>query len=183
MKSKKMRINKGIVLLFLLVVGVVIFCIIDEAKYNSRKSAAEERARTFITNIAGVFSYPKDMPDVEAIELERNADKYLKYLDAGIEKVRPLIYNSKALEDELKNTGARFMTNYLVEDLKAETVTLEPQITKIIIKKEVAIVTGNITSKTTFSKGKVKDKTMQFRLQLEYCNDNWVVTDFSLDQD
>ena len=94
MTKRRRRTNLGIVLLFILVVGVVIFCVIDESKFYSRKDAAREKGKEFIAGLAELCTWPKNMPDIYALDIERTPEKYLKYFDAGIEKVRPSIYNS-----------------------------------------------------------------------------------------
>lgn len=178
MKTRRRKTNLGILLLFTLVVGVVIYCVIDETRYNSRKDAAKERAKAFITNLASVCTWPKNMPDVDPVELERNPDKYLPYLDAGLEKVKPYIFESKELENELKNYGLSFIRDYLVIDEKPSEVTFNSEFSKIIIKKDTAIIKGVVNSKATTPKAKIKEKQIQFELHLEYQNENWVVVDY-----
>ena len=178
MKTRRRKTNIGIVLLFMLVVGVVIYCVIDEARYASRKDAAKGRAKAFITNLAEVCTWPKNMPDTDPVELERNPDKYLSYFDEGLSKVKPYIFESKGLENELKNYGLSFIRDYLVIDEKPSSVTFDSEFSKVIIKKDAAVIKGVINSKVTTPKAKIKEKQIQFELHLEYQNENWVVVDY-----
>ena len=182
MTKRRRRTNLGIVLLFILVVGVVIFCVIDESKFYSRKDAAREKGKEFIAGLAEVCTWPKDMPDIDALDIERDPEKYLTYFDAGMEKVRPHIYNSKALEKELKNYALSFVRDYLVIGEKPVKVTFDSQFAKVIIKKDTAQIKGVINSKATVSKGVIKEKQINFNLNLEYQNDNWVVVDYMVEQ-
>lgn len=182
MTKRRRKTNLGIVLLFILVVGVVVFCVIDESKFYSRKDAAKAKGKAFISGLAEVCTWPKNMPDIDALDIERDPNKYLPYFDTGLEKVKPHIYNSKVLEGELKSYALAFDREYLLMDEKPVKVTFDSEFSKIIIKKNTAQIKGVITSKTTISKGSVKEKVFNFMLNLEYQNDTWVVVDYMVEQ-
>ena len=61
-------------------------------------------------------------------------------------------------------------------------VTFDSQFAKVIIKKDTAQIKGVINSKATVSKGVIKEKQINFYLNLEYQNDNWVVVDYMVEQ-
>ena len=182
MTKRRRKINLGIVLLFVLVVGVVVYCAIDESKFYSRKDGAKDKGKVFITGLAEVCTWPNDMPNVDALDRERDPKKYLTYYDAGLAKVKPHIYNSKTLEEEIKTYALAFDREYLLIDEKPAQVTFDSQFSKIIIKRNTAQIKGVINSKVTVSKGKIKEKDFNFELHLEYQNDTWVVVDFIVDQ-
>ena len=182
MTKRRRKINLGIVLLFVLVVGVVVYCAVDESKFYSRKDAAKEKGKAFITGLAEVCTWPKNMPGADALDIEREPKKYLPYYDAGLAKVKPHIYNSKKLEEEIKNYAMAFDREYLLIDEKPAQVTFDSQFSKIIIKRDTAQIKGVINSKATVSNGKIKEKDISFVLNLEYQNDTWVVVDFLVDQ-
>ena len=182
MTKRRRKINLGIVLLFVLVVGVVVYCAIDESKFYSRKDAAKEKGKAFIAALAEACTWPKDMPNIDALDLERDPQKYLTYYDAGREKVKPHIFNSKELEEELKVYAMAFDREYILMDEKPVKVTFDSEFSKIIIKRDTAQIKGVITSKTTLSKGSVKEKVFNFMLNLEYQNDTWVVVEYIIDQ-
>ena len=182
MTKRRRKVNLGIVLLFVLVVGVVVFCAIDESRFYSRLDTAKDKGKAFITGLAEVCTWPKNMPNVDALDIERDPKKYLVYYDAGLEKVKPHIFNSKTFEEEIKAYALTYDREYLLIDEKPVQVTFEPQFSKVIIKRNTAQIKGIINSKATVSSGKVKEKEFNIMLNLEYQNDTWVVVDFTVDQ-
>ena len=83
MKNKLRKINKGIVLLFLLVVMVGTIGFIDTVKFSARKEDARQKAESFVTELSAFYVWPKDMPNVDVVEFEKNEKKYLPYFDSA----------------------------------------------------------------------------------------------------
>ena len=178
MKRKILNVNKGIVLLLLLVVTAISISIVDMIKNAALKESARSQANTFITEIASLYTWPKDMPDIDAIEFEKNEKKYYSYFDAGYEKVKPYVYDSSVIKDELRTFAMKSVRSFLLNDVKPEQVTFTPDITKVDLNKGTATVTGSITSKTTTKGGKTFNRSTDFNLHMEYRNDEWIVVGF-----
>ena len=177
------KTNKGIVLLFILVVCVIAYCLADTAKFASRKQAAYDKAVAFTTDLSALYTWPKDMPKVTVIDLEKDGEKYYKYLDAGLAKVKPYIYESKQLENELKADAMNYIKELMLDDLKPEQVTFTPAFNKTQVQKNSATVKGTINVKAKLSDGKYRNKTLNCLIMLEYQNDDWVVVCCSAGED
>ena len=178
MKHKILNVNKGIVLLLLLVVTAISISIFDMLKNVTLKESARSTANTFVTEIASLYTWPKDMPDIDAIEFEKNEKKYYSYFDAGYEKVKPYVYDSSVIKEELRAYAMRSVRSFLLTDVKPEQVTFTPEITRVEISKGTATVTGSITSKTTTKGGKTFNRSTDFNLHMEYRNEEWIVVGF-----
>ena len=120
MKHKILNVNKGIVLLLLLVVTAISISIFDMLKNVTLKESARSTASTFVTEIASLYTWPKDMPDIDAIEFEKNEKKYYSYFDAGYEKVKPYVYDSSVIKEELRAYAMRSVRSFLLNDVKPE---------------------------------------------------------------
>ena len=168
----------GLILLLLLVLAAVCWSTVDEIKYNSRRESAMDKANSFATDLADAFNWPADMPNIDATEIERNPEKYLPYLDKGVAKVRPYIYNNKQIEKEIEAVGLEFIRTFLVIGEKPTNVTFKPNITKLIVRKETAVAKCTIATKSNISKGKTKDKPIVCEIDMEYVNNEWVVVNF-----
>ena len=177
------KTNKGIVLLFILVVGVVIYCLADTAKFASRKQAAYDKAVAFTTDLSALYTWPKDMPQITVIDIEKNEKKYYPYLDAGLAKVKPYIFGSDQLSNELKKDAMNYIKELMLDDLKPEQVTFTPAFTKTQVQKNTATVKGTINIKARLSDGKYKNKSLNCLIMLEYQNDDWVVVCCSAGED
>ena len=183
MKNKLRRVNKGIVLLLLLVITVVTISIIDTAKYAARKDQAMQKADVFVTELAHLYTWPKDMPDVDAAEFEKKSDKYISYFDEGYSKVKPHVYDSKFLKKELTERAMSSVRSFLLDDVKPKQVTFTPQFNKPRLNKETAEIKGTVTSKTVDKSGKTFNRSSEFILHMEYINEEWVVVEFMLNSD
>ena len=173
------KTNKGIVLLFILVVCVIAYCLADTAKFASRKQAAQDKAAAFATDLAALYTWPKDMPKVTAIDLGKDEKKYYPYMDAGLAKVKPYIFESNQLYNELKAGAMNYMKELMLDDLKPEQVTFTPTFTKTQVQKNTATVKGTINVKARLSDGKYRNKTLDCLIMLEYQNEDWVVVSCS----
>lgn len=169
------KINKGLILLFILVVGVAVYCVLDTMKFASRKQAAYDKAVAFATDLSALYTWPKDMPNVTAIDLEKNEEKYYSYLDAGLEKVKPHIFASNQLGKELKTNAMQYIKDLMLNDVKPVQVTITPAFNKTQVQKNTATVKGNINVNAKLSNGKYKNTTIACTVMLEYQNDEWVV--------
>ena len=183
MKRYLRKINKGIVLLFILVLVAAVWSSVDTARYNSRWKSAEDEAAAFAADLAEVCEWPKDMPNITPIDLERKNDKYMPYLDAGLAKVKPHLYGSKALDEEIKRFGMRYISSFFIDEIKPAQVTFTPQFSKISIQKDTAKAKGVISTKTTTSTGKIINRSFDCEIRMEYVNDKWTVVEFLQLQD
>ena len=183
MKRYLRKINKGIVLLFILVLVVAVWSSVDTARYNSRRQLAIDEATAFATDLAEVGTWPKDMPKISSVELERDSRKYMKYLDTGLAKVKPHLYESNLLYEEIKSFGMQYISSFYIEDIKPVQVSFTPQFTKTTIQKETARIICNISSKTTTSSGTIKNKNFECEIDMEFVNGKWVVVEFILRQE
>jgi hypothetical protein len=183
MKHKILRVNKGIVLLLVLIIVIVTISILDTAKYAARKDLAMQKAETFVTELAGLYTWPKDMPDVDAAEFEKKADKYISYFDEGYSKVKPHVYDSKFLKKELTERAMSSVRSFLLDDVKPKQVTFTPEFKKPKLNKETAEIRGTVTSKTIDKNGKTFNRSSDFILHMEYINEEWVVVEFLLNSD
>ena len=183
MKHKLRRINKGLVLLLILAVTVLVICFIDTAKYAARKDQAMQKAGVFITDLADLYVWPKDMPDIDAAEFEKDSDKYKTYFDAGYSAVKPHVYDSKTLKEELTERAMGSVRSFLLNDVRPKQVTFTPQFNKQIFNKQTAEIRGTVTSKTNDRSGKTYSRTSEFTLHMEFVNGEWVVVGFYLNSD
>ena len=183
MKHKLRRINKGLVLLLILAVTVLVICFVDTAKYAARKDTAMQKAGAFITDLANLYVWPKDMPDIDAAEFEKNADKYKSYFDAGYSSVKPHVYDSKTLKQELTERAMNSVRSFLLSDVRPKQVTFTSQFNKPKLNKETAEITGTVTSKTIDRNGKTYSRSSEFILHMEYVNEEWVVVGFIINSD
>jgi len=178
MKRKILNVNKGIVLLLVLVVTAIAISIADMTKTATLKATARDRANKFITELATLYTWPKDMPNIDAIEFEKNEKKYYSYFDAGYEKVKPYVYDSSVIKEELRGMGMNSIRTFLINDVKPEQVTFSAEITGVDLNKGTAQVRGTVTSKTTAKGGKTYNRSAEFILNMEYQNDEWIVVFF-----
>lgn len=183
MKNKLIKINKGIVLLLILAVTVFVICFVDTAKYAARKDQAMQKAGAFITDLADLYVWPKDMPDIDAAEFEKNAEKYRTFFDAGYSSVKPHVYDSKTIKQELTECAMSSVRSFLLNDVRPKQVTFTPQFNKQIFNKQTAEVRGTVTSKTIDRSGKTYSRSSEFTLHMEFVNDEWVVVGFYLNSD
>ncbi|MBE7069507.1 MAG: hypothetical protein E7386_03285 [Ruminococcaceae bacterium] len=183
MKRFWRKINKGIILLFILVVVAAVWSSVDTARYNSRWESAEAEATAFAADLAEVCKWPKDMPKITSADLERKNDKYMPYLDAGLAKVKPHLFSSKALDKEIKEFAMRYISSFFIDEIKPEQVTFTPQFSKIRVQKDTASAKGVISSKTTTSTGKIINRSFECEIRMEYVNDKWTVVEFLQLQD
>ncbi|MBO4578710.1 MAG: hypothetical protein J5715_01025 [Clostridiales bacterium] len=176
MKIRK-KINWGIVLFFFLVVLVAGICVFDMISYSSRKKTAEDRAKPFVTQLAALYTWPKDLPVPDPSEYERNAEKYLSSFDPAYEKVRPYLFESNVLKEEIKTDAASFMRDYLYDGAVPEQVSFTPVFDKILISKGTARIELKISSKIKLSDGKTEDRMIPCRIMMEEADGEWIVTD------
>lgn len=183
MKHKLRRINKGLILLLILAVTVAVICITDTAKYVARKDRAMQKAELFITDLANLYVWPKDMPDIDAAEFEKNDEKYKTYFDAGYSAVKPYVYGSKILKEELTERAMNSVRTFLLSEVRPKQVTFTPQFKKPKLNKETAEISGTVTSKTIDKSGKTYSRSSEFTLHMEYVNEEWVVVGFIIHSD
>jgi len=183
MKHKLRKINKGLVLLLILALTVLVICFIDTAKYAARKDRAMQKAETFVSELAHLYEWPKNMPDVDAAEFEKNETKYVSYFDDGYASVKPHVYDSKTLKDELTECAMNSVRSFLLNDVKPRQVTFTAQFKKPKLHKETAEIEGTVTSKTIDKSGKTYSRSGEFILQMEYVNEEWVVVGFIIRSD
>jgi len=178
MKNKLRRVNKGIVLLLVLIIITGVISIVDTIKYAARKESAIALSNTFVTDLASLYAWPKNMPDVDAIEFEKNEKKYYSYFDDAYNKVKPYVYDSNVLKEELRSYAMQSIRENLVNEIKPEQVTFTPKIESITVDKLTAVVTGSVSIKTTAKGGKILNKTTGFKLHMEFVNEEWVIVGF-----
>lgn len=178
MIQKIRKINRGIVLLFILVIIAVVVCIVNTSRYSSRKQAAEDKATAFVAELAALYEWPADMPDVDADMFDRKEKLYSSYLDAGINKVKPHIFDSPMLREELKDDAGFWFKSYLFDKVKPKQVTFAPNVTKVKLRKERATVQALVSAKIVTSEGKIKNRSFQCEISLEYYKGDWVVVRF-----
>ena len=68
--------------------------------------------------------------------------------------------------------------SFLINDIKPESVTFTPSISKTVLNKETAEIRGVISSKTIGKGGKTYNNSVDFALHMEYMNGEWVVVGF-----
>ena len=165
--------------MLILVVTVISISIVDTLKYAARKEAAGNRASAFVTDLASLYTWPKNMPDIDAVEFEKNAKKYYQYFDAGYDKVKPYVYDSSVIKEELRTKAMNSIRTFLLNDVKPEQVTFTTEISSISVNKDTALIEGTVTSKTTVKGGKTFNRSSNFRVSMEYRNEEWIVVGFN----
>ena len=183
MKNKLRKINKGIVLLFLLVVTVGTIGFIDTVKFSARKEDARQKAESFVTELSAFYVWPKDMPNVDVVEFEKNEKKYLPFFDSAYAKVKPHVYDSKVLKEELRESAVDTVRRMLVNEIKPDKATLTPQFEKTLINKDTATVKGSVTLKASGTGGKTYNRSCNCQVHLEYYNEQWVVVGMLLEDE
>ena len=176
MKVRK-KINWGIVLFFLLAVLVAGICIADMVTYSSRKQSAEDRAKLFVTELSAVFTWPDELPVTDQVEFDRNVEKYLASLDPKCEKLKPYLFDSNAVKDEIKAYARTFMIDFLYDGVAPKQVSFTPVFNKTLISKGMARIDLNVSSRIKLSDGKTTDRVIPASIMMEEYNGEWVVVD------
>ena len=183
MKNKLRKINKGIVLLFLLAVTVGIISFIDTVRFSARREAARNKAESFVTSLSDYYIWPKDMPDIDMVEFDKNEKKYYPYFDSAYEKVKPHIYDSEVLKKELLQPAFTTLWTMLLNEMKPDKATLTPVFEKILINKDTATAKGSVTLKASAPGGKTYNRSCNCEVYLEYHDDQWIVVGFNYQVD
>lgn len=178
MKNKLRRINKGIILLLVLIIITGTISVVDTLKYAARKESAMALSNTFVTDLASLYTWPKNMPDIDAIEFEKNEKKYYSYFDDAYNKIKPYVFDSSVLKEELRSFAMQSIRENLVNEIKPEHVTFTPKIESVTVDKLTASIAGSVSIKITAKGGKIINKTTGFRIHMEYKNEAWVIVGF-----
>ena len=180
MKINIRKINRGIVLFFILVLGVSVYCGIEISKQGVRTSEANDLVTDFCNELGSFYVWPSDMPDADIDELYDNKEKYLPHLEKGFEKIKPYLYDNAALYRELKEGAVYFLSQNISNGRKPVDVSFEFTHRDMTVTRDTA--EGNLGFDVKIRTDDNKNLSLNYSgdVWLEYVDDRWVIVRFNL---
>lgn len=178
MKKRLRNVNRGIVLLGILIIAVAIYLVIYSSNQNKKKAALRALASDYITRSSSLYVFPK--PDDFTSIMNGKSDEILDVLYESASPVFPYIADNEAIRKELVAKNFNFFGKAL--DDEHCPITCTRTVEEIQIEEcymDTAIV--RVYSVTTFEfRGKdnnvsAADYTTQDIIQFLYIDGTWKI--------
>lgn len=178
MKKWLRNVNRGIVLLGILIIAVAIYLVIYSSNQSKKKAALHDLASDYVTSSSYMYVFPR--PEEFISIMNGDSDEMMNILYDSASPVFQYIENNDAIRKELVKKNLVFYGNALNEELCPITCTREVEEVQIE-ECYMDTATVRVYSQTTFE---YKDKknnisaenyATQDVIQLLYIDGSWKI--------
>ena len=174
-KFKIKMINRGLILLLILIIGAGIYCAVDVAAQISREKEVRSNVETFYKGMESLLVWPDGMPEEDMETVFTNEEKYYHYLDKGFEKVKPYLYDNDTVRIEVKDGALAFLNKFLDEGCKPSDVSITPKIEEIKVTRNYASVLTKLSLNIRGSDNTNLVKNFEGLINYECVEGKWVI--------